>query len=308
MNRTSYRGVSASEYALILGLVGVLAIAGLSLFGQNTATLLGKANQGGAHSQMKSMVDMRFNGGGSGGGLSGGSYGVGQTLGKSAGNGTLGGLNVSENGNSGGTNVSSAEGTSIHIGSPSLNTSLETAKALDLLANSVTDPGVKTFLTDTRDRAYWLAGSQGTFEVSGTSNNNSSLQKLANTMGLPDSGDINNSALYRNNALKSIDIWSGELVARREQLVHLPNLSPTQKAEALRLMDNMLTATQTQYGNMIQSNRAAVDASPGLIQPTNGTVQMEALKTIAGTAATNGDLAKTPAIQSSVAVGQTLGE
>lgn len=186
--RNTPQGVSLSEYAILLGLVGVLSVAGLKALGVSTSNLFqGSSNTLASHNTL-SLLDgqpqpIKTNLAASTGPLPGkGYYGIVSD--------PANGLPVLQlvNGSQGAaTNVSSIDGTKMNT----LGT-IMLANALDKLASAETDPELQNYYSRLARLSYYLGGAEG------------ELDDVAGLQGYYDNADALRDVLAYKSQLQSL--------------------------------------------------------------------------------------------------------
>jgi hypothetical protein len=232
------QGNTLSEYALLSGLVILLAYSGLSLFGNNLSGLFQKD----ATVLGQNSLDNYFNT--TLGNHSQGANGATGLASKNTNASLLNNTSLFTQSVSGGTNATSVEG---GTGEAHVLASFDKAKDLQALADAETDPAIKAKLEKLAQDAYWIGGSQATYEYH--QNGNTSLATLAQAMIDKKLADKTTA----NKALISIRDNENFLTQDLDSLLSSPNIPKTIKTFALQAANQVLTQSQNQYKKSYQS-------------------------------------------------------
>ncbi|WP_373531788.1 hypothetical protein [Vampirovibrio sp.] len=299
MRNGRFFGVNLSEYALLLGLMTLMGIAGLSVLGRSTEGLLGQLVVGNASSTVQNLARFEVNADKP---VIGGRSPAAE--GHNPKNTTEQTLGLTES-FGGGSNVSSAEGHTVQVGSPAINQALEAARLMDRLATQTSNTELKAMYEQAALQAYFLAGSQATFETNGPKHKeNTALSEMASLMGLPgmNSGQ---SQLKQRNALQSISNWSDALASHQEQLLSHPGVPLSDRNQIETLLSEALNVSETQYGNAMQHNDTSGDIA-ALVPPDADSLAMKRFRSIVSAASKSGAMDNTPVIQSSATAALAL--
>jgi hypothetical protein len=201
---------------------------------------------------------------------------------------------------SGGTNATSVEG---GTGEAYIKETLHQAKALQALADKETDSNVKKLLEKLAEDAYWIGGSQATYEYH--QNGNQTLATLSIAM-FNKAGRDEESA---NKALISIRDNEQFLHQDLKALLTLPNASGEVKAQAKTITNQVLAQSQAHYKDSYTAIPLADIPTSGLrtpdvVDPSTGKTAIQLVIGEGDRLLETGQTDNTPAVKTSFEEGQ----
>ena len=293
MKLESTRGHTTFEYALFIGVFLVFAIGSITLLGRSITDLFSSLTSSSTQNSMTAYMNVTL--GSKGAGASKGLPSNGPANGSFGNtNGLLTGLSPVA------VNVSSVDGTGLHY----VQTTLTYAQRLQQLADDARDPDIKGQLEKIAQDAYWIGGSQATYEYH--QNGNTSLADLSKAMIDKDTRDPE----IANRALISIHDNENFLTGDLQALLNMPGATAEQKAFAQSIANQVLSKSQVEYqasyNNLINSNTSLPDAglrTSVTVDSATGKTAKELVMQIGDSLISAGGANNTPAVKTSLVDG-----
>lgn len=264
-------GNTLSEYAIIIGLIGIACIGALSLMGTSVDHQYRDVSTGNSAQTLKNMSKLNFQTAGSG------NAGGGQ--GQLSPNGLTQPTLQLANTSSGGTNVTSIEGNTKAV----LKLGIQTANQMEDLASKVTDPDLKAWYRATADIVLKLSSSQAAYEL-GSNPNTSYL-----TYFIPN-GDL--KKVTTPDAVKGLNVWQDKLQTQLNALSQNHTASAADIQQAQDLVSAVINTNEASYAPVIQST----DTSKAELYDPNVNQVKKAAELAASTGILEGDGALTTSV------------
>lgn len=234
-------GNTLTEYAIIIGLIGVASVSALMMLGQSMNGQYRHLSQGNSAQAMKAMTQMDFSV------PSGVSSAQGQPPVAQSNQQTqpsqynIGASNFQmADTSSSGTNVTSIEGNFNAV----FGQGLQTAQKMEELASSTEDPKLREWYKKTSDMVFKLASSQAAYEV--ISDPSTAYLSVMIPKG-------NLRKIDQADAVKSIDAWQDGLQGQLDALQSNKTASAAEIQQAKGLLSAVVETNKARYTPIVQS-------------------------------------------------------
>ncbi|MCE3234319.1 MAG: hypothetical protein K0Q50_499 [Vampirovibrio sp.] len=190
------RGNTLGEYALMFGLLILIAVGAMKLLGGSIDKLFSHPSTTISSHPVQDMVSMKFGSGAATGIQVGASSS--SAPGKNPSNQKLSDQLISD-GVSGGTNATSVDG---NTGTHAVIRTLGVAKKLEEMAEEETDPSLKEKLMAIAAQAYFLSGGEASLEYGQNPGSNPQLKALADLVEDPQNPSAGDPAMAQPSSIK----------------------------------------------------------------------------------------------------------